>query len=77
MVSRHRSDWKFHRGRGHARRFRSAGAHRLTDGVDGADGNAHGSNRAADDCPDVARNALGDAVGNDVSNDDDAALNGR
>jgi hypothetical protein len=77
MVPRHRSGRKLHRERGHARRFRTTGAHRLTDGVDGADGDTYGSDRAADDGPDVARNALGDAVGNDVSDDDDAALNGR
>ena len=77
MVSRHHSGRKLDCGRGHARRFGTTGAHRLTDGVDGADGNAHGSDRAADDGPHVARNALGDAVGNDVSDDDDAALNGR
>jgi hypothetical protein len=77
MVSRHRSGRKLHRGRGHARRFRPTGAYCLADGVDGADGNAHGSKRAADDGTDDARNALGYAVGNDVSDDDDAALNGR
>jgi hypothetical protein len=74
MVPRHRSGRKLHRGRGHARRFRTASAYRLADGVDGADGNAHGSRRAADDGSDDARNALGYAVGYDVADDDDAAL---
>ncbi len=77
MVSRYRSGRKLHRGRGHARRFGTAGAYRLTDGVNGADGNAHGSERTADDGTHDARDALGYAVGNDLSDDDDAALNGR
>jgi hypothetical protein len=74
MVCRHRSGRKLHRRRGHARRFRTAGAYRVTNGIDGADGVAHGSGRAADDGADGTRDALGDAVGNDVADDDDAAL---
>jgi len=74
MVCRHRSGRKLHRGRGHARRFRTAGAHRLTNGVYGADGITHGSDRAADDGADDARDALGYAVGDDLADDDDAAL---
>ena len=77
MVCWHCSGRKLYRGRGHARGFGTARAYRLTNGVDGPDGNTYGSNGAADDGTDDSSNAFGYAVGNDVADGNDAALNGR